>query len=198
MMSDSPLVLIGEGGHARSLMAAMRTPPSRVVQEGEDERFIADYRGERVVVAIGYVGVGLPVESVRARVIRRYEKASVSFGRIVAESAFFASDVCIAEGAVVLNRAVVNSGADIGRHAIINTGAIVEHDVRIGDNANVAPGAIVLGAARVGNHAFVGAGAVIRQGVRVADNVIVGMGSVVVNDLVVPGVYVGNPARRIR
>ncbi|HOI45618.1 MAG TPA: N-acetyltransferase, partial [Candidatus Aminicenantes bacterium] len=34
--------------------------------------------------------------------------------------------------------------------------------------------------------------------VRIADNTVIGAGSVVTKDIVHPGVYAGNPARRLR
>jgi len=197
-MANSPTVLVGAGGHAKSVRAVMRENPARLVVAGEDESFLAGYAGDPVVVTVGYVGEGNPAESVRRRVIDLYERHGVLFGTVVAASAIVAEDVRIEAGAVVLNRAVVNAGACIGRHAVVNTGALIEHDVILNENVNVAPGAIVLGGATLGDNVFIGAGAIVRQGVRIAANVVVGMGAVVTQDITEHGTYVGNPARRIR
>lgn len=51
---------------------------------------------------------------------------------------------------------------------------------------------------RLGNRVFVGAGTTVLPGVTVGDDVIIGAGSVVTKDLPSGGVYVGNPARRIK
>ena len=50
---------------------------------------------------------------------------------------------------------------------------------------------------RIGNRVSIGSNATILP-VRIADGVVVGAGSVVTKDLQVPGVYAGNPARRLR
>jgi acetyltransferase-like isoleucine patch superfamily enzyme len=50
---------------------------------------------------------------------------------------------------------------------------------------------------RIGNRVSIGSNATILP-VRIADGVVVGAGSVVTKDLEVPGVYAGNPARRLR
>jgi acetyltransferase-like isoleucine patch superfamily enzyme len=50
---------------------------------------------------------------------------------------------------------------------------------------------------KIGNHVSIGSNATILP-VQIADGVVVGAGSVVTRDLDVPGVYAGNPARRLR
>lgn len=50
---------------------------------------------------------------------------------------------------------------------------------------------------KVGNKVLIGSNATILP-VKINDNIIIGAGSVVVNDLVVSGVYAGNPAKLIR
>ena len=47
----------------------------------------------------------------------------------------------------------------------------------------------------IGNNVCIGSGAVILP-VKICDNVIIGAGSVVTKDIVEPGVYAGNPARK--
>ena len=50
---------------------------------------------------------------------------------------------------------------------------------------------------KIGNRVSIGSNATILP-VQIADGVVVGAGSVVTRDLQVPGVYAGNPARRLR
>lgn len=49
----------------------------------------------------------------------------------------------------------------------------------------------------VGNHVSIGSNATILP-VRITDNVVIGAGSVVTKDILIPGIYAGNPARLIR
>ncbi len=49
----------------------------------------------------------------------------------------------------------------------------------------------------IGNHVSIGTNATILP-VKITDNVVVGAGAVVTKDINEPGVYVGNPARKIR
>ena len=49
----------------------------------------------------------------------------------------------------------------------------------------------------IGNHVSIGSNATILP-VRITDNVVIGAGAVVTKDITEPGVYVGNPAKKIR
>jgi len=49
----------------------------------------------------------------------------------------------------------------------------------------------------IGNHVSIGSNATILP-VRICDNVVIGAGSVVTKDIVEPGIYAGNPAKKIR
>ncbi|MEO8064319.1 MAG: acyltransferase [Pseudomonadota bacterium] len=50
---------------------------------------------------------------------------------------------------------------------------------------------------RVGNHVSIGSNATILP-VTICDNVVIGAGSVVTKDIIEPGIYAGNPAKRKR
>lgn len=81
---------------------------------------------------------------------------------------------------------------------VINTKAVIEHGCILGNNVFVGPGAIVCGDTCIGDNVLVGAGVIIRDGIEITENVTIGMGSVVVRSIVEPGVYLGNPCRKIR
>ncbi|MCG8605834.1 N-acetyltransferase [bacterium] len=102
----------------------------------------------------------------------------------------------------------------IGRKCRIQSHAFICELVTIGDNCFISHGAkfindlFTLGgpaggdkaywkSTSVGNHVSVGTNATLLP-VTIADNVVIGAGAVVTKDLLVPGVYAGNPARLIR
>ena len=92
----------------------------------------------------------------------------------------------------------INSQVIIGDNNIINTGAIIEHEVTIGNHNHISVGVKICGRSSIGNACFIGAGVVIINKVTVCDNVTIGAGSVVIQDIKKAGIYVGNPARRIK
>lgn len=207
-----PLVLIGGGGHAKVMLAALlgsgdfqvqgyvdadqQGPPLLGVPRlGDDralEQFARRHPGSAAAIGVGMTGS----TATRRRLESQAEALGLHLPVVHAASALVHADCRIGAGSFLADRVVVNPSARIGQCVILNTGCIVEHDVTIGDHAHVSPGAVVCGGARIGPDCWIGAGAVIVQEISVAAGCIVGAGAVVTRDLDGPGTYLGVPARR--
>lgn len=206
---DRPLILIGGGGHCKSVIEAAESKgqpiagildlPATVGREicghrviGTDDD-ISQYVGDHdFIVTVGYVRN----PALRLRIIGKVEAAGGIFGTVVASSAKVSPHALVSEGTVVLHGACVNAGARIGRNCIVNTLSDVEHDVILGDNVHVSTGAMVNGDARVGTDTFIGSGSVVANGVGICPGCVIGAGCVVIGDIDTPGIYVGVPARK--
>jgi len=203
-----PVVLIGGGGHAQSLMSAGFSIPfagyvdnkvsdmMHLPYLGNDAQFFEAVKstGVRHGVHIAIVSGRDCNMSLRRRIIERY--AAFPQVTLIAPSATVARDSVIGNGTAVMMRAIVNS-AVIGDHCVINTGAIVEHGVTSGSNVFIGPGAIVCGGVSIGSDCYIGAGAVVRNGVSIAPGCTVAMGAVVTHSIDTPGTYAGVPAHKI-
>jgi UDP-perosamine 4-acetyltransferase len=201
------VVLIGGGGHARSVAEAIRaagrlelvgaTDPTGntgdLAHLGSDDALPDLLAGgvRAAVLGVGGIGDNAP----RARLYEHACSLGFAMPAVVHPSASVASNASIGDGSVVLAGAVVGAGAIVGEDVIVNSGAVVEHDCVLGDHAHVATGGLLGGAARIGNGAHVGLGAAVLQGVTVGSRAVVGAGAVVIGD-VAEGVTVkGVPAR---
>jgi acetyltransferase-like isoleucine patch superfamily enzyme len=108
----------------------------------------------------------------------------------------------------------IQRGVVIGRNARIQSHSFVCELVTLGDDCVVAHGVMFIndlfqtgGPAKgnkdlwkstvVGNRVCIGSNATILP-VRICDDVVIGAGAVVTRDITQPGVYAGNPARRLR
>jgi len=100
-------------------------------------------------------------------------------------------------GSLVAHHAHVGPSTAIGIGCIVNSAAVVEHDCTIGEFTHISVNATIAGRTKVGSFCMVGAGAVVIDGLEVADQVTIGAGAVVHRSIREPGVYVGNPARKI-
>lgn len=187
-----PLILVGGGGHCRSVMEALHDScwqPAGIIDKdpslhsvkgipvlGNDkdlEKFKSEFA--YAVVTVGQTKYFAP----RARLFHRLKNAGYILPVIAASSAHVSQDAIVGEGSVILHYTILNADAHIGANCIINNCALVEHDVTIGDNCHISTGAIVNGGARIGDNVFIGSGSVIREGVSIGDNSIIGMGSMV-------------------
>ena len=206
----TPIVGLGAGTHARSVLDAIRSAgryePIALV---DDDRTKAggevfgvpiaapeELERLRTVAAYGFVGIGgIRDSGPRRAAFERLLAAGFELPTILHGSAIVSPWAVIERGAHVLAGAIVNAGAKIGDGAIVNTGAIVEHDCQIGIHAHLAPGARLAGLAWVGPGAHIGVGAVLIEGIRVGAEALVGAGAVVIRNVPDGARVAGVPAR---
>lgn len=210
-MAKEEIVLIGGGGHCKSVIDVIET---------EDKFCIAgviDTKEKLGHIISGYEFIGtdddlinlvkeyqyflITVGQIKNSRIRFYlyeklKKLKVTLPVIVSPKAYIARTSTIDEGTVVMHNSFVNAAVKVGVNSIINTSAIIEHDSLVGDHSHISTGAVINGDCRVGNHCFIGSNAVVLNGITIQDNVIVGAGSVVRTNLEENKIFFGNPAKQ--
>ena len=201
------LIVIGGGGHAKSLIAVVRKLGTHDLIGYTDKKdrgllMCVPYLGDDVVLSEHTdcqlaLGVGsLGTSEARLRILYRFRDDGFEFPTIISPQSVVSSEVEIGVGTVVFDGAVINTGTLIGEGSIINSNCTVEHDARIGKNVHVCPGATICGDVTIGDHSFVGAGATIIQGRTICAECTIGAGATVVHDCLDAGTYLGTPARR--
>ncbi len=205
------LVLLGAGGHARSLLGLLAARDLRVAGYiapvassgnwpegcswlGDDAALDGlDPSGVALVNGLGSTGS----IALRRKVFDAARARGFAFPTLVHPSVIRAEDVILGDGAQVLAGAILQAGATVGENALLNTGCIVDHNCAIGAHAHLAPGVILSGGVRIGSGVHVGTGAVVIQGVSIGAGAIVGAGAVVLRDVAPSVTVVGNPARAL-
>lgn len=209
------LVLIGAGGHAKSCVGVIESNKRFAIQGFIDPKLTVgtDLLGYPVlggnevidelcskgdiqfIIAVGQVNS--PDVRMQLFALLESRHAIIAAG-ISAASAFVSPHATCGRGTIVMQQVTVNTGARIGDNVILNNHCLVEHDAVIGDHVHISTGAIVNGDCTIGNGCFIGSGSVIVHGLSVTSNTIVGAGAVVVSNIIEPGTYAGNPARKIK
>ncbi len=202
---SSPIIGYGAGGHARSLLEAIRSAGEfEVVALVDDDPKRTEVFGVPVVSALeeargaehAFVGVGgVADRETRVRVFARLLEAGFTLPPIVHAGAAVSPWAELGRGVQILALAVVNAGAVLRDGAIVNTGAIVEHDCVVGTAAHIAPRATLGGDVTVGDGAHVGMGAVVVEGVRLGAGSFIAAGAVVTRDIAAGARVAGVPAR---
>jgi sugar O-acyltransferase (sialic acid O-acetyltransferase NeuD family) len=210
-MSNDPFVIIGCGGHSLSIIA--------MVNESLENKVIGytDLVNKGTVLGVSYLGseelldplkhsnllMGISYtnspkdRSLRFNLTTSLENRGFCFPFFSSKSSIIADDIILKKGTLVFNGAIINTSSEIGEHAVINTGSVVEHGCRIGNQFFLGPRAVVCGDVQIGNNVFIGAGSVLKDSISVCDDVIIGMSSVVTKNITEPGVYIGNPAKKL-
>lgn len=212
-MGKSKILLVGGGGHCRSVLdcllrsgaydeigAVDRDPEAGlsllgIPVIGKDDDLPALFAAGWTNAAVTLGSVGHPDR--RRALFRRLKEIGFALPVITDDSCVIGCEVTLGEGTFVGKRAVVNCRVQTGQCAIINTGAIVEHDCRIGSFAHISPGAVLCGEVHIGENTHIGAGSVVRQQIEIGRDSIVGAGSVVVRNIPDGSKAYGNPCREV-
>lgn len=124
------------------------------------------------------------------------------YGCVLGDEVFVGPFVEIQKDAVVGARTRVQSHAFICELVTIGEDCFVSHGVMFVNDLFAGGGPArgdktLWAATRIGDRVSIGSNATILP-VSICDDVVVGAGSVVTRDISEPGVYAGNPARKIR
>lgn len=206
----SPLVLIGGGGHGKSVLDVIRAEGRYEVigildvstRVGESVMGVpiigTDADIPRIAREVGrfLIGVGhLGNAEGRMGLLQQVQSMSAEVPNIVSPIAYVSPEAQLGPGTVVFHRAVVNAMAKVGANCVLNTGSIVEHDSVLEDNVHVSTQAVVNGECEVGEGSFLGSGSVINHGITIGPRTIIASGAVVCQATEGDGMYAGVPAR---
>ena len=207
------IYLIGGGGHCRSCIDVIENTgdflilgivdlPEKlretilgytiVASDNDIERLVRDDCG--FLVTIGQVGSAVA----RHKKFILLKKLGAFLPQVVSPRAHVSSHAMLGEGTIAMHGVIVNAGARVGNNCILNSLCLIEHDAVIEDHCHISTGTVINGACRVGPRTFVGSNSTLIHGISVAADVVIGAGSVVQRDILEPGVYVGNPCKKIR
>ena len=212
MIVTRPVIIIGAGGHARVLIAALNvlqreiigilSPDTSLLGQsvagirilGDDDK-VRDYAPDAIELVNGLGSVSSPEK--RKDIYLKFKKDGYLFASVVHPSAMITEDLHLGEGAQIMAGAIIQTGCVIGDNALINTGAILDHDCIIGNHTHIVPGAVLSGDVQVGDMAHIGTAATIIQGIKIGDGAIIGAGAVVIKDIPANVMAAGVPARLI-
>ena len=174
-----PLLLIGCGGHARSLIELIESTADWTIHG------LVGLPAELGTSVLGYPVIGcdddlpalrdecssavlaigqLPDSAPRARLAEQLQKFGFTSPVLISPHAVVSRHARLGPGTTVGHGVIVNAGAVVGDHCIINSCALIEHDVQIGHYCHISTGVLMNGGVSVGSGSFVGSGSIIRDG----------------------------------
>ena len=212
-MSKQPIILVGGGGHCISCIDVIE-------ETGLYEIIgILDQPEKKDSSVLGYPVIGtdddiptlvakcpnylITVGQIKSSHIRQniFEKIKDAGGQlpvIISPTAHVSRHATIEEGTIIMHQAFVNAEAIIGKACIVNSKALIEHEATIGDYCHISTAACINGQVNIGSNSFIGSNSVIGNNIHVIDNTVIAAGSQVLKNIKSPGVYIGNPLRKIR
>lgn len=188
-------VLIGNGGHAREVMAQMGLKLTRFVDEefvDEDSLPISQFDPTKHAVMVAIAN-----SKDRYDMVQKLPKET-QFFTFIHPTALIMDNVEIGEGSFIGAYSILTTNIKIGKHAILNRGNHIGHDCRIGNYFSAMPGSIVSGNVTIYGLVYMGTNSSIREKLSIHSLSTIGMNSAVIKNIEDSGTYVGCPAKNIK
>lgn len=212
---NKKLLIIGSGGHAKSIM-------NSVLKNKENEiiGFIDEYKknkqeinGIKVIGKIKdiqkiiekytkcYFIVGIGDNFLRKKVFNQIIKSKIKNLKpisIIDKDSIISPLSKIGKGSFIAPGVIIQTHSKIGKCSIINTGTIIDHDNHIMNYASTAPGCVTGGSVTIGNLSHLALKVVVKNKISIGANTIIGSNSYVNKNCKSNSIYFGNPAEFFR
>lgn len=208
------VVIIGAGGHARSVIDIILQNKQYEVAGCIDDPekyggFLEGIPGipilgddavlEKVYASgIKYAFVAIGNNATRKKLFDQIIETGFTLINVVSNYAHISPFAHIGRGTCVMAGAIINVNADIGDNCIINTNCSIDHDCIVESHCHIAPGVAMSGTVHVGELTQIGTGASIIDKISIGAGSFVGAGAVVVDNIEDGILAHGIPAKKIR
>jgi|SRR5665647_155721 len=211
VLRDSKICIVGAGGFAREVLCCiidgLKIPYSKIEEiacfmVANEDYDVKSIMGIDVIPHSLFdptlykvvVGIGDPI--LRKKVVDKLP-SNTMYTTIIHPSAVISQWVEIGEGSIITAGTIITCNVKIGKHAHLNLHTTIGHDCEIGDYFTTTPGTNISGNCKFGDGVYFGTNSAVKQGIEICNNVTIGMGGVVVKNILEPGVYVGNPVKKL-
>jgi UDP-N-acetylbacillosamine N-acetyltransferase len=206
-------IILGAGGHSRSLVALLQKccpnvtlevwdiGETNAVENNENEMILGcvvksmGVKWETALDKNAVYFLALGNNSLRSKCFDILIENGCEVPSIISTDSCVHKSAEVDHGVIIFDKVYLGPLVKVSSNCLVNTGAIIEHETFIGSHCQISPGAIVCGRVKIGNSVFIGAGATIIDNINIADNITIGMGGVVVHSLEKAGTYIGVPVR---
>lgn len=209
-MENKKLLLLGGGGHCKSIISSLNKNEFNEVGIIDPElKNGSEIMGVKVIEndddlfhlkSLGFCYAFISLGSIGDTDLRKilFNKV-VNLGfkmvNIIDESASIDKTVSLGKGIFIGKKAIVNAETILEDGCIVNSGSIIEHECHIGKFSHVAPGAVICGNCYIDNDVHIGANSSIKQGITIEEGAMIGMGSVVIKNVMKEMKIYGNPVK---
>jgi sugar O-acyltransferase (sialic acid O-acetyltransferase NeuD family) len=188
-------VLIGNGGHAREVMAQMGVNLLRFVDDqyvDNDTLPLSQFDPTKHVAMVAVAD-----SRDRYDIVQRLPKET-QFFTFIHPTALLMKDVEIGEGSFIGAYSILTTNIKTGKHTILNRGNHIGHDCKIGDYFSAMPGSIVSGNVKIYDCVYLGNNSSIKEKLSIHSLVTIGSNAAVVRNIEDNGTYVGVPVKKIK
>jgi len=178
MTSAERIILVGGGGHCRSVIDVIEQQGKYKIdgivdlKENIGEKVLGYpviacdnqlrelfYSCKNALTTVGHI----KTNSLRLKLYESLKGIGYKLPVITSPLAYVSRHAQIGEGTVIMHHALVNANANIGKNCIINSKALIEHDAQVGDHCHISTASVINGGVVVENNTFVGSNSTSKQ-----------------------------------
>lgn len=185
------LIIIGAGGHARSVAEAVLLSGTFELAGFLDDAFpklarvwdfpvlgtTVDIEKYRVFAEVGVVAIGK--NELREVLCGQLTTAGFELVTVIHLHAIVSPKAVLGAGCMVMAGAIVGTEAHLGSGVIVNCGAVVDHHCRVADFGHLGVHAAMAGSSELGRGAWMQAGSALGYGARIDAGVVLAPGEAV-------------------
>jgi sugar O-acyltransferase (sialic acid O-acetyltransferase NeuD family) len=191
--------LIGNGGHAREVMAQMGN--QNLIRFIDDEY----WKEESNVLPLSQFNpdeyeVMIAVGDSRNRfdILQKLPKTTKYFTFTHPTALIMDDNIEIGEGSFIGAYSILTTNIKIGKHALLNRAVHIGHDCKIGSFFSAMPGAIISGNVTIYDCVYLGTNSSVKEKISIHSFTTIGSNATTTKHINESGTYVGVPAKKIK
>ena len=183
MSSRKKILLIGGGGHCRSVIDVIELESKYEIAGIIDKKELIgqDILGYTVIgcdddlenlfeiYKFAIVTVGqIKSNSLRVKLFDKLKAIGYELPVIISPLSYVSKHSVIGEGTIIMHQSLINSNVTIGKNCIINSKALIEHDCLVGDSCHISTASVLNGGVVVREGTFFGSNATSKEGIEIS------------------------------
>ena len=141
------------------------------------------------------IAIGNPI--IRKKIVDDLPKFTY-FPTIIHSTVLLNPKVLLGKGVVILPNSIVSCDVKVGDFSIIDRAVQIGHDCSLAEYVHLSPAAVLSGNVILKSLVQIGTNASLKQNIEIVEGTVIGMGAVVLKSIFDIGIYVGNPAKKIK
>lgn len=143
------------------------------------------------------IGIGYKHLAVRKEIFNQFY-GKIPFGTLIHSSSWIDETAIVNNGVIIYPNCCIDAYSIIDNNTILNICCSIAHDTYIGKHCFLSPRVAVAGFVKVEDESIIGINSTIIDNISVVHGTQIGGGTVVIKNILISGLYVGNPAKFIR
>jgi sugar O-acyltransferase (sialic acid O-acetyltransferase NeuD family) len=144
------------------------------------------------------MGFGYKHMEVRKKMFDNFQSLNIPFGTIIHSTAWVDPTATIKSGCVIYPSCSIDAHSIVDHNTVLNIACTIAHDTTVGRHCFLSPRVAIAGFVNVQEQSILGINSTVIDNITIAPRTQIGAGTIVIRNILESGVYVGNPARRIK